>query len=322
MTLTDTHCHLDFNKFDPDRSAVLERAARAGVERILIPGITLTSSRTAVELAESHPMLFAAVGVHPTEAATWNETTAQALRRLAHPPSPTGRGDRGEGLPSPFGRGAGGEGLPSPFGRGVGGEGLPSPAGRGARGEGKIVAIGEIGLDYYWDAAPHDLQQRVLQAQLDLAAELGLPVVIHLREKGDAPAGPCASDLLNMLEKWVAGLRSRGTALAERPGVLHSFSGSLATARRAIGLGFYIGVTGPVTYRKDRQELIAGLPLERLLIETDSPFLAPAPHRGKRNEPAFVRLIADKIATLHHTTFETVAKVTTASALQLFRWND
>jgi len=272
LSLTDTHCHLDFNKFDPDRSAVLERAARAGVERILIPGLTLTSSRAAVKLAESHPMLFAAVGIHPTETSNVERSTLEQLRNLAQHP--------------------------------------------------KVGAIGEIGLDYYWDAAPHDLQQRALQAQLDLAAELGLPVVIHLREKGDAPDGPCASDLLNILEKWGTGLRSRGEALAERPGVLHSFSGSLETARRAIGLGFYIGVTGPVTYRKDRQELIAALPLERLLIETDSPFLAPAPHRGKRNEPAFVALIADKIAALHQCTIEQVAIATSANANSLFGWTD
>ncbi len=158
--------------------------------------------------------------------------------------------------------------------------------------------------------------------QLDLAAELGLPVVIHLRERGDAPDGPCVADLLKRLEDWVAGLRSGNDPLAERPGVLHSFSGSLKTAQQAIRLGFYIGVTGPVTYRKDRQELIAALPLERLLIETDAPFLAPAPHRGKRNEPAFVALIADKIATLHHISLETAAEATTSNALRLFNWKD
>ncbi len=272
MRLTDTHCHLDFQKFDPDRSAVLERAARAGIERILIPGITLTSSRAAVKLAESHPMLFAAVGVHPTEAGTFQVGTLEGLRELAA--------------------------------------------------SNKVKAIGEIGLDYYWDAAPHDLQQRVLREQLDLAAELGLPVVIHLREQGDAPDGPCAADLLKLLADWVAGLRSRNDPLAERPGVLHSFSGSLATAQQAIRLGFYLGVTGPVTYRKERQELIAALPLDRLLIETDSPFLAPAPQRGKRNEPAFVGRIADKIAEIQFYRAEEVAAQTTVNAGHLFRWKN
>ncbi len=277
--LTDTHCHLDFHKFDPDRDAVLERAVRAGVERILIPGLNLTSSLSAVKLAESHPILFAAIGVHPTEAL---EVAGRAS-------------DVG---PSAF----------DPF--------------RELARHPKVVAIGEIGLDYYWDAAPHDLQQRLLRAQLDLAAELGLPVVIHLREKGDAPDGPCAADLMKILEDWVAGLRSGNDALAARPGVLHSFSGSLSTARRAIALGFCIGVTGPVTYRKERQELIAGLPLDRLLIETDAPFQAPAPQRGKRNEPAYVRLIADKIALLHQCSLEQVAVTTSASAKFLFGWTD
>lgn len=279
MNLTDTHCHLDFHKFDPDRDAVLERAVRAGVKHILIPGLDRTSSLAAVKLAESHPMLFAAIGVHPTEAAHFADQPANVRPSMLDPFRELARHP-------------------------------------------KVKAIGEIGLDYYWDAAPHDLQQRLLRAQLDLAAELGLPVVIHLREKGDAAEGPCAWDLMKILEDWVAGLRSRKEPLAKRPGVLHSFSGSLATAQQAIHLGFYIGVTGPVTYRRERQELVAALPLDRLLIETDAPFLAPAPQRGKRNEPAYVRLIADKIALLQGTRIEHIAKVTSANAKHLFGWKD
>ncbi len=177
-------------------------------------------------------------------------------------------------------------------------------------------------MDYYWDKFPHDLQQCVLKKQLDLAADLELPVVLHCREKGDAPDGPCASDLLGILEEWVGRLGRGKSPLAERPGVLHSFSGSHLTAQRAIGLNFYLGVTGPVTYSKLRQELVASLPLERLLIETDAPFLAPAPQRGKRNEPAFVALIADKIAALHTCNREEAAAVTTANAIRLFGWED
>lgn len=270
--LTDTHCHLDFPRFDPDRPAVLERAAQAGVERILIPGLDLNSSRSVLRLVESEPRFFAAVGVHPTESKTFQEDTIAHLRMLAAHP--------------------------------------------------KVVALGEIGLDYYWDAAPHDWQQHVLQAQLNLAAELNLPVILHLREKGDAPDGPCAADLLRLLRDWVTDLRSQQHPLAERPGVLHSFSGSLQTAQEAISLGFFIGVSGPITYRQDRQNIIAALPLERLLLETDAPFLAPAPYRGKRNEPANVRLIADKIAILHQTSFETVATITSANARRLFQWKD
>ena len=303
MTLTDTHCHLDLNKFDSDREAVIERAIQAGVERILIPGLNVTSSQAAVKLAGSHPMLYAAVGIHPTEAGTWNASTRNELRLLAIPhPNPSPR------------------------------EAPPKGAGRGARGEGKVVAIGEIGLDYYWDSAPHDLQKKVLKEQLDLAGELQLPVIIHFREKSDAPDGDCASDLMKILEEWVNRLRDGKGPLAERPGVLHSFSGSTQTARRAIGLNFYIGVTGPVTYRKERQELVAALPLERLLIETDAPFLAPSPLRPSptgrgdgvrvRNEPAYVRLIADKIASLHSCDITKVATVTSENALRLFAWKE
>jgi TatD DNase family protein len=188
----------------------------------------------------------------------------------------------------------------------------------------KVVAIGEIGLDYYWEAAPHDHQQRVFRAQLDLAAELELPVVIHLREKDNAADGPCFEDAMSILEGWVAGLGADKEALRKNPGVLHSFSGSLPTAQRAIGLNFCIGVTGPVTFKnaQQKQEMVAQLPLEYLLIETDAPYLAPHPHRGKRNEPAFVAEIADKIAQLQSRSREEVAVVTTNNAARLFSWGE
>lgn len=283
MKLTDTHCHLDFHQFDPDREAALERAALAGVGRILIPGVTLLSSRSAVKLAESHPMLYAAVGLHPTEAGEWTTEMKNQLETLAR-----------------------------------------SCAIEGGSGKGKVVAIGEIGLDYYWDSAPHPLQQRVLQEQLNLAAELYLPVVIHCREKGDAVDGDCASDLLRILEVWTAGLQRQNHPIANRPGVLHSFSGSRQTAQKALDMNFYIGITGPVTYKnaESKREVVKSLPLERLLIETDAPFLAPALHRGKRNEPAFVNAIADKIAQLHSRSLEEVAAITSRNATQLFSWGE
>ncbi len=145
-----------------------------------------------------------------------------------------------------------------------------------------------------------------------------------MREAGDAPQGDCAGDLLKILEEWCSGLRSAQNPLAERPGVLHSFSGNLETAHAAINLGFCIGVTGPVTFNNAirRQEIVAALPLDRILIETDAPFLAPHPHRGKRNEPAYVRLIADKIALLHACSFERIAAVTSENARRLFLWKE
>lgn len=274
MALTDTHCHLDFHKFDQDRQVVISRAEQVGLVRILIPALSVDSSLAVVNLAESHPMLYAAIGVQPNESLTWGNSSISDLRKLASNP--------------------------------------------------KVVAIGEIGLDYYWDAAPREHQQRIFREQLDLAAQLELPVVIHLREKGDAVSGPCADDAMRMLEEWVAGLSSGKRALRKNPGVLHSFSGSKETAQQAIDLNFSIGVTGPVTFKnaKYKQEMFSQLPLDRLLIETDAPYLSPHPHRGKRNEPAFVCEIADKIAQLQSCSQEEVAAVTTANAGRLFSWGE
>jgi TatD DNase family protein len=287
VNLTDTHCHLDLENFDLDRPEVMERATQAGVEHILIPGLNLLSSRSAVKLAESHPVLYAAVGIHPTEAATWNESSINELSALANGASGT--------------------------------FGIPDTPGSS-----RVVAIGEIGLDYYWNAATRELQKKILRLQLDLATCTGFPVILHMREARDALNGQCAGDLLQILEPWVAGLRLAKNPLAERPGVIHSFSGSLEMARHALDLGFYIGVTGPVTFGNAhaRQEIVAALPLDHILLETDAPFQTPNPFRGKRNEPSYVRLIADKIAPLHSRTVEEVAVVTSENARKLFNWKE
>jgi TatD DNase family protein len=270
--LTDTHCHLDFDKFDADRQEVLSRAWGAGVTKILIPGLDLSSSLRAIHLAESHPDLFAAIGVHPGDSLTWDGQTISALRELS----------------------------------------LSQ----------KVVAIGEIGLDYYWETAPREHQQKVLIEQLTLAEELELPVVIHMREKGDNLEGDCSQELLLILQDWTHHLSISNHSLSKRPGVLHSYSGSLSLAKKLLEMNFYIGVTGPVTYKNasGRKEVIAQLPLDRILIETDSPFLAPDPKRGKRNEPAYVAFITDKIAEIHSTTREQVAAITSSNAARLFSW--
>ena len=283
MNLTDTHCHLDLDKFDIDRFEVLERAWETGLSRILIPGLDLTSSKKVVALAKTEPRLFAAIGVHPNEALSWNENTLDGLRQLFI--------DTNEASSD-----------------------QPGPR--------KIVAIGEIGLDYYWNDAPHDLQQEILRIQLGLAAEFHLPVVIHLREHGDGMDGECARDLIKILSDWTYSLDLNKNPLANAPGVLHSFSGSLATAKQALDLNFSIGITGPVTYKNAdaKREVVKCLPLERLLIETDAPFLAPVPKRGLRNEPAFVRHITDKIAEIHNKNPEEIAALTSANAARLFSW--
>jgi TatD DNase family protein len=174
-----------------------------------------------------------------------------------------------------------------------------------------VVAVGEIGLDYYRDLSPREVQRRAFQAQLAWAAKLGKPVIIHDRDAHE--------EIMNTLTKWAQGLTS--STLSGRLGVLHTFSGDLDMAKRAIDLGFYISISGPVTYRNARQlpEIVRALPLDRLLVETDCPFLAPEPHRGKRNEPAYTRLVAKRIAELKGIPFDDLARATTTNAHRLFK---
>ena len=185
----------------------------------------------------------------------------------------------------------------------------------------KNAAIGEIGLDYYWDSRKRDLQLRIFQSQLDLAEELSLPVVVHIRDK-DGSSWRAMEDALAILGQWTAHLKSNASATASAPGELHSFSGDLASAERAVSLGFMLGICGPVTFKnaKTLRKLVQALPLENLLTETDAPFLAPAPHRGRRNEPAYVCLIAEEIARLRENSTENVSMETYANAKRLFHW--
>jgi TatD DNase family protein len=174
----------------------------------------------------------------------------------------------------------------------------------------KVVAVGEIGLDFYRDLSPRDVQRRAFQAQLAWAAKMSKPVVIHDRD--------AHQEVLEILADWAAG--QARSPLAGRLGVLHTFSGDLSMAERAIELGFYLSISGPVTYQnaRDLPEVVRSVPLERLMVETDCPWLAPHPHRGKRNEPAYVRLVAEQIAALRGIELAKVAQATTANARRLF----
>lgn len=253
--LVDTHCHLDFERFDEDRDQVIARALESGVGRIIVPALDLNNCPTVLHLAETYPAAYAAVGVHPNSSAGWQDEWVDTIRSHAQ--------------------------------------------------HKRVVAIGEIGLDYYWDNAPKEIQHRALRAQLAIAGELTLPVIIHNRNS--------SADVIQLLSESALNGRSQ-------PGVLHSFSASWATARAALDMGFYLGFTGPVTFKKadDLRTVAARVPLDRILIETDAPFLAPQPRRGKRNEPAFVTYIAEQIAALHNMDVADFAQQTTANAAKLF----
>jgi TatD DNase family protein len=168
----------------------------------------------------------------------------------------------------------------------------------------KVVAIGEIGLDYHWDKSPKDVQQAVFRRQIQLAKRLDLPIIIHNRE--------ATEDVVTILEEEGA---------SEVGGIMHCFSGSPETAQRCLDMNFYISLGGPVTFKNavKPKEVAKEVPLERLLIETDCPYLAPHPYRGKRNEPSYVKLVAEQIAELKGVSFEEVAKATTENANRLFR---
>src|SRR5699024_8772247 len=170
----------------------------------------------------------------------------------------------------------------------------------------KVVALGEMGLDYHWDKSPKDVQKRVFKEQIALAKKLSMPIIIHNRE--------ATEDVLGILEEENA---------KEVGGIMHCYSDSTEYVDRILAMDFHISLGGPVTFKnaKSPKEVAKVVPLDRLLIETDAPYLAPHPHRGKRNEPALVTLVAEEIAELKAISYDQLAKQTTANAKKLYGIN-
>ena len=247
----DTHCHLDVAAFDAGREAVIARARAAGIACFINPGYDVASSRRAIALAEQRDDVFAAVGIHPNDAATFDQDL---------------------------------------------------PALRGLAAHSQVVAIGEIGLDYYWDRVPRDRQADAFACQLALARELGKPVIIHCRDAYD--------DTLEALRRHGDDLRV----------VMHAFAGDRRHADEALSRGYYLGLGGPITYKTaDNLRAVAqAAPLDRLVLETDSPYLPPHPFRGQRNEPAYLSLISEKLSQVRGVSLPEVAAATTRAAQQLF----
>lgn len=170
----------------------------------------------------------------------------------------------------------------------------------------KVVAIGEMGLDYHWDKSPHDIQKEVFRKQIRLAKKVKLPIVIHNRE--------ATADIIEILKEENA---------AEVGGIMHCYSGSVEVAKQCLEMNFYISLGGPVTFKnaKKPKEVALEIPLDRLLIETDCPYLAPHPYRGQRNEPSYVKLVAEQIAEIKGLTYEEIARATSDNAKKLFGIN-
>ena len=254
MELIDSHAHLDGEKFEDDRAAVVERALAVGVVKIITMGDSLESSARSAALAERFDPVYAAVGIHPEEAQPMTAATDDQLAAWAA--------------------------------------------------QEKVVAIGEIGLDYYWekDEEKRALQRAIFVRQLDLARQLKLPVCIHDRE--------AHGDMMKILKTEGRGLR----------GVLHCYSGSWEMAAELLKGDWYFGIDGPLTYKNAAKlpEIVQRLPAERILVETDSPYLSPMPFRGKRNEPAHVLYVAKKAAELRGESLEAFARVTRENTRDLY----
>lgn len=253
MSLVDSHCHLNHPKLAADLNDVLCRAGLAGVSRMVVVGYDLSSSREAVSLANAHPSVLAAVGVHPHEADQYDSRAADALAELA-------RGDR-------------------------------------------VVAYGEVGLDYHYDHSPRPIQRATFERQLDEAARLGLPVIIHSREAADDTRA-----ILSDYAPLAAG------------GVMHCYPYGADQVDWVLEMGLHIGLTGIVTFPKgeEARQVAACVPLDRLLIETDAPYLAPVPYRGRTNEPAYVSIVAEAIGRVRGVDASEIAATTTRNAGKLF----
>ena len=264
--LIDTHAHLDYTDYDPDRAEVIARAAAAGVTEIISIGTRVDSSTRAVELAENFPNIWATVGIHPGEVEgapfVAPEDAVERLRALAQSSS-------------------------------------------------RVVAIGEIGLDYHRlpenpaeAEANKERQADLFRRQLELTAELGLNAVIHQRDSWD--------DTLKILSEFTGKVR----------GVFHCFGGTIEQAREVIELGHLVSFTGIVTFKNARQVQATAreIAFDQFMVETDCPYLAPAPDRGKRCEPAHTRRVAEQIAQLRGVSLEEIAARTTETAREFFKF--
>ena len=247
----DTHTHLNDDKFDLDRDAVISSLKDYNVTRVLNVSCDIKTCLETIKLCDKYDFIYGAVGVHPHEAQEAEPNYLDTLRDMAK--------------------------------------------------HKKIKAVGEIGLDYYYDFSPRDVQKRVFREQLELSRVLKLPVIIHDRDAHE--------DCLNILRDFT-----------DLKVVYHCYSGSLEYAKILISLGFYLSFTGSLTFKnaKAGPEVVSWMPMDRIFIETDCPYLAPVPNRGKRNFPGLVPLVAEKIAEIKGISVEDVAKITFENANKFF----
>jgi TatD DNase family protein len=254
LDLFDTHAHLHFPDFAGDLDAVLSRARAAGVTRIVTIGTEVPTSNAAIAIADREPDVWAAVGVHPHDAAAADDAVLAEIERLARSP--------------------------------------------------RVIAVGEIGLDFFRDLSPRDAQARVFTHLLGVARRVGKPAIVHCRDAHE--------ETLAILES---------ERVRDVGGIMHCFSGDREIARRCLDLGLLISLAGPVTYPNARAlpDVARFVPADRLVVETDCPFLPPQPYRGRRNEPAYVTITATRVAELRGEPLDRLAAQMSHNARALFR---
>jgi TatD DNase family protein len=283
--LIDSHAHLTMRPLGENIAAVLDRARAAGVGHVLTVGTSVAETRDSLAMAERFPgLVSAAGGVHPHEASGWDRQVRGEFARLAE--------------------------------------------------RGGLRALGETGLDFHYDHSPRPAQEAALLGHLALSRETGLPLIVHLRDRLDDARGRSRLDDARgqgrLEEAREGGAYERALAICEREGappaggVIHCFSGTLEQARRFLALGFSLSLSGTITFPSRRsmtwnREVLALLPLDRLLVETDCPYLAPHPNRGRTNEPALVALTVDMLAGVMGIAPADAARVTARNAARLFR---
>ncbi|MCR4671820.1 MAG: TatD family hydrolase [Lachnospiraceae bacterium] len=252
----DTHAHYDDEAFDSDREELLSRFQKAGIAKVVNIGADLRSTESSIELAQQYPFIYAAAGVHPSDAGQLSEETFAWLAEQAKRP--------------------------------------------------KVVAIGEIGLDYYWEKDPEkrENQRYWFRRQIGLAREMGLPIVIHSRE--------AAQDTMDI---------AKDEKLSEVGGIVHCYAYSVEHAREYIKMGLFLGIGGVVTYKNSRvlKEVVQAVPLDSIVLETDSPYLSPVPNRGKRNSSLNLSYVIDQIAALKNVSREEVIQKTWENAHRAYR---
>ena len=278
--MIDTHCHIDEEAFEPDREEVIARQQQSGVQAMIVPGVNVASINSVMELCHAHPgYCYPALGLHPEDVkADWREQLATVEAAI--------RAHRDE-----------------------------------------LVAIGEIGLDYYWDKTFKEEQKEVLRRQLLLARELNLPVILHNRE-----ATEDILSIVNTIANDQSPMTNDQSPITNHQlrGVFHCYSGSKETAEIILKMGFYLGIGGVLTFKNSKlsetlrelnQSSITNhqLPItNRLLLETDAPYMAPTPHRGERNESRFMALVAERLAQVLNVSVDEIIEATSANARQLF----